>query len=311
MYKHKEPCSAFNSYSCNCGWCHDCGWSKDSHAEPAQPPQRTCPTCGSKGFDVSIIGPEACSFCDGTEAGQGPAQPQERFIGVDLASGTDRSVYHDAQGREVDAVEEQPQEPAPQDISDEGTVPDVLSCADHNPDPVEVQGVVDKSEGVHPHAFAVTDPPPLPQGERFAFYIDDEGDYIVEAIDRKQRGQFLVSDATTIEDAVWRMRETLAMADSLQPQEPKAEMQGVVELPELAKTKRLYGVPCITDVHDHLKQREQELREALATIRQKDEALIELSGEFWEYQKIMLAKVSELEAEQRITRRKREILEGK
>ena len=31
-----------------------------------------CPTCRSKGFDISITGPLRCSFCDGTEGGQGP-----------------------------------------------------------------------------------------------------------------------------------------------------------------------------------------------------------------------------------------------
>lgn len=31
-----------------------------------------CPTCRSTGFDISITGPLRCSFCDGTEGGQGP-----------------------------------------------------------------------------------------------------------------------------------------------------------------------------------------------------------------------------------------------
>lgn len=31
----------------------------------------TCPTCGSKGFDKSIL-PNQCHFCDGTENGEGP-----------------------------------------------------------------------------------------------------------------------------------------------------------------------------------------------------------------------------------------------
>jgi hypothetical protein len=39
--------------------------------EPATQP-RTCPTCGSKGFDVSVLGPDRCSFCDGTEGGNPP-----------------------------------------------------------------------------------------------------------------------------------------------------------------------------------------------------------------------------------------------
>lgn len=31
-----------------------------------------CKGCGSKGFDSSILGPDRCSFCDGTEGGVGP-----------------------------------------------------------------------------------------------------------------------------------------------------------------------------------------------------------------------------------------------
>lgn len=31
-----------------------------------------CPTCGSKGFPPSSLGFDRCTFCDGTEGGQGP-----------------------------------------------------------------------------------------------------------------------------------------------------------------------------------------------------------------------------------------------
>lgn len=31
-----------------------------------------CKDCGSKGFDSSILGPDRCSFCDGTKGGVGP-----------------------------------------------------------------------------------------------------------------------------------------------------------------------------------------------------------------------------------------------
>lgn len=30
-FKHKTPCQNFNTYSCNCEWCHDCGWNKSDH----------------------------------------------------------------------------------------------------------------------------------------------------------------------------------------------------------------------------------------------------------------------------------------
>lgn len=33
---------------------------------------RKCPGCGSIGFPVSELGPLRCTFCDGTEGGQGP-----------------------------------------------------------------------------------------------------------------------------------------------------------------------------------------------------------------------------------------------
>lgn len=32
-----------------------------------------CKTCGGRGFPVSALGPNQCSFCDGTEGGNPPA----------------------------------------------------------------------------------------------------------------------------------------------------------------------------------------------------------------------------------------------
>lgn len=34
--------------------------------------KRECWTCHSRGFDESILGPDRCSFCDGTEGGNEP-----------------------------------------------------------------------------------------------------------------------------------------------------------------------------------------------------------------------------------------------
>lgn len=36
-----------------------------------------CPTCGSRGFDDSIL-PDRCTFCDGTEGGNPPTQDDVR-----------------------------------------------------------------------------------------------------------------------------------------------------------------------------------------------------------------------------------------
>lgn len=33
-----------------------------------------CPTCKSKGFEVSVLGPMRCTFCDGTESGNPPEE---------------------------------------------------------------------------------------------------------------------------------------------------------------------------------------------------------------------------------------------
>lgn len=33
-----------------------------------------CPTCGSKGFNESVLGKDRCSFCDGTEGGLDPLE---------------------------------------------------------------------------------------------------------------------------------------------------------------------------------------------------------------------------------------------
>lgn len=35
-----------------------------------------CPTCKSKGFPISKLGPTRCTFCDGTEGGQGPTEEE-------------------------------------------------------------------------------------------------------------------------------------------------------------------------------------------------------------------------------------------
>ena len=34
-----------------------------------------CPTCKSIGFEPSILGPDRCTFCDGTEGGNPPQDP--------------------------------------------------------------------------------------------------------------------------------------------------------------------------------------------------------------------------------------------
>lgn len=31
-----------------------------------------CKTCGGKGFPASVLGPDRCTFCDGTEGGNPP-----------------------------------------------------------------------------------------------------------------------------------------------------------------------------------------------------------------------------------------------
>ena len=68
-----------------------------------------------------------------------------------------------------------------------------------------------KAEGIKTGAFARVDPSPLPQVEKFLFWIDDEGDYIVQC---QRERDFLSADGRTIEDAVWNMREILDMAAS-------------------------------------------------------------------------------------------------
>ena len=35
---------------------------------------KTCPSCNSSGFQVSILGPDRCTFCDGTEGGNPPVE---------------------------------------------------------------------------------------------------------------------------------------------------------------------------------------------------------------------------------------------
>lgn len=57
-------------------------------------------------------------------------------------------------------------------------------------------------------------PSPLPRGEKFTFWIDEDGDYIVKA-QREKRSEYLSTHGATIEEAVLNMRKVLAMAVSL------------------------------------------------------------------------------------------------
>ena len=40
-------------------------------------PGAPCPTCGAKGFDKSRLGPDRCTFCDGTEGGNPPEEDRD------------------------------------------------------------------------------------------------------------------------------------------------------------------------------------------------------------------------------------------
>jgi len=50
---------------------------------------KTCPTCKSKGFDLSILGPDRCTFCDGTEGGN-PPEPTRDYVkeALSIVAGT-------------------------------------------------------------------------------------------------------------------------------------------------------------------------------------------------------------------------------
>lgn len=37
---------------------------------------RECPGCKSKGFAPSVLGPDRCTFCDGTEGGNPPTREE-------------------------------------------------------------------------------------------------------------------------------------------------------------------------------------------------------------------------------------------
>lgn len=56
--------------------CCDCGLKHLHHyviqRKGKKCPRRLCVTCGSKGFEPSILGEDRCTFCDGTEGGAGP-----------------------------------------------------------------------------------------------------------------------------------------------------------------------------------------------------------------------------------------------
>lgn len=74
----------------------------------------------------------------------------------------------------------------------------------------------DKSEGSAPDSFspALPDPPELPVDEKFTFWRDEEGDYIVEA---QRHRQHLAGHGTTPDDAIFRMRHILAMVPAPSP----------------------------------------------------------------------------------------------
>lgn len=43
-------------------------------------PGAPCPTCGAKGFDKSRLGPDRCTFCDGTEGGCPPEEAKAELM---------------------------------------------------------------------------------------------------------------------------------------------------------------------------------------------------------------------------------------
>lgn len=64
--------------------------------------------------------------------------------------------------------------------------------------------------------FPVSNPSPLPADEKFVLWLDEDGDYIIQA-QREADKQYLTAHGATPEDAVWRMREVLDMAASMGP----------------------------------------------------------------------------------------------
>lgn len=49
---------------------------------------------------------------------------------------------------------------------------------------------------------------PLPVEEKFTLYLDDEGDYIIQA-NREAQGEFIAAHGSTPDEAVYAMRQTL------------------------------------------------------------------------------------------------------
>lgn len=89
----------------------------------------------------------------------------------------------------------------------------------------------DKSEGIAEGVFAIVDPSPFPIGEKFTLYLDDEGDFIIQS--QKESG--LLVDATTPEDAVYRMRQLLDLAAQVRPVVPEAAEGGELTYDDCSK----------------------------------------------------------------------------
>lgn len=60
------------------------------------------------------------------------------------------------------------------------------------------------------------DPSPLPVDEKFTLWLDEEGDYMIQA-QRQDQAQYLTAHGSTPEDAVWSMRKVLDLAQQLKP----------------------------------------------------------------------------------------------
>ena len=67
-----------------------------------------CPTCRSVGFEVSKLGPNRCTFCDGTEGGNPPTEEEikEAQLGnstISKPSTRRRDQQNDAHTKETDS----------------------------------------------------------------------------------------------------------------------------------------------------------------------------------------------------------------
>jgi hypothetical protein len=133
-------------------------------------PRPKCPTCRSQGFEVSILGPDRCTFCDGTVGGNPPTEKdieewkeiKERTISINLEGNKEEETPFDPIVSSAEEVTIGAPPVNPNRLLTESEVKEVLEKCFHHRIEVEAGKNVDKCHYIHNYCM-IGNRAPLPQ----------------------------------------------------------------------------------------------------------------------------------------------------